>query len=211
MESEKRFKRGDVREDGMIFWEYKTKRNNKEYWVSENKFNEMRSKNLLSGEKYRNSNIERYRSLKRAQYKACKEKNPEKLKQSRKAITEKYRTKHREKYLFLHRESMMKWRKENPEIARQRLRTWAKKNPEKVLASNNTQRARRRKQSVALGKDEKLTIAVIYKTRKRISDCIGIQFHVDHIYPLAKGGLHKLSNLQLLPAKINIRKKDKII
>jgi len=211
MELQNRFKRGDTREDGMVFWEYKPRRKNSEYWVSENKYQQMKSKNLLSGAKYRNSNRERYRKLKSDWAKKSKEKDPILFSEKQKIRSKKYITKHRDKYLLLHRESMMKWRKENPDIVKKIQKTWAKKNPEKVLANNSKHRARRKNQAVILDRNEKLTIDVIYKARKRISDCVGIQFHVDHIYPIAKGGLHKLSNLQLLPAKINIKKKDKII
>lgn len=39
----------------------------------------------------------------------------------------------------------------------------------------------------------------------------GIKWHVDHIIPLSKGGLHHQDNLQILEARINLRKGDKII
>ncbi|MCH9665537.1 MAG: HNH endonuclease [Gammaproteobacteria bacterium] len=35
-------------------------------------------------------------------------------------------------------------------------------------------------------------------------------FHVDHIIPLSKGGLHDLSNLQYLPASVNVSKGNKL-
>lgn len=53
-------------------------------------------------------------------------------------------------------------------------------------------------------------IAGIYATAARISKCTGILHHVDHIMPLARGGLHHQSNLQILPAKINLRKGAKL-
>ncbi len=34
----------------------------------------------------------------------------------------------------------------------------------------------------------------------------GVQWHVDHVMPLSKGGAHELRNLQLLPATQNLRK-----
>ena len=36
------------------------------------------------------------------------------------------------------------------------------------------------------------------------------RFHVDHIKPLSKGGTNALSNLQVLPAKVNMQKGNKI-
>lgn len=50
----------------------------------------------------------------------------------------------------------------------------------------------------------------IYKTfklmRRRISECLGIPFDMDHIFPLSKGGLHHHGNIQVIPSKINARK-----
>jgi hypothetical protein len=210
MQTEARFKRGDVRADGMVFWEYKHQRKNNQYWVSEQKFDAMRLKNLLSGNKYRDSDRERYRILKRSQAKSAKEKDPERFKEQQKARSKKYITKHREELLSIKRQRMKKWRTENPELAKSVQDKWVKNNKHKVIASNNIHRARRKNQTSILDYNEKLIINEIYRARKRISDCIGIQFHVDHIYPLSKGGFHKLSNLQLLPEKINMRKGNQL-
>jgi hypothetical protein len=35
---------------------------------------------------------------------------------------------------------------------------------------------------------------------------LGKKMHVDHVTPLAKGGLHVAGNLQILPAGLNMRK-----
>jgi hypothetical protein len=35
-------------------------------------------------------------------------------------------------------------------------------------------------------------------------------YHVDHILPLSKGGLHEPNNLQYLPAKINLQKNNSL-
>jgi hypothetical protein len=210
MQTDTRFKRGNVREDGMVFWEYKKQRKNSEYWVSKRKFDEMRLKNLLSGKKYRESDRERYRMLKRSQFKSAKEKDPEKFKETRKITHEKYRKRNRERLLPVNRERMQKWRTENPELAKAMQNKWIQNNKHRFIAYNSKQRARRKSQTSILNTEERLIINEIYNARKRISDCTGIQFHVDHIYPLSKGGLHKLSNLQLLPAIINIKKGNKL-
>ena len=51
-------------------------------------------------------------------------------------------------------------------------------------------------------------IRAIYEAAARVSSCLKIPFHVDHIIPKAKGGLHHQRNLQILPAVLNIRKGD---
>jgi 5-methylcytosine-specific restriction endonuclease McrA len=42
-----------------------------------------------------------------------------------------------------------------------------------------------------------------------LSSILGIPHEVDHIIPLAKGGLHHPSNLQVIPASVNRRKSAK--
>jgi hypothetical protein len=138
------FKRGDIREDGMMFWEYKHHRENSEYWVSEQKFHEMKLKNLLSGNKYRDADRERYRMLKREQTRSAKEKDPVKFKESQKIRSQKYRSKHRENVLYLHRQRMKKWRNENPDLAKEVQKKWVKNNPHKVIASNSKHRAKKK-------------------------------------------------------------------
>lgn len=63
----------------------------------------------------------------------------------------------------------------------------------------------------SLPKKERLMIREVYKMATRLSICTGIQHHVDHIFPLSRGGLHTIGNLQVLPARINIRKQAKIL
>ena len=43
MSEEKRYKCGDVREDGLMFWAYRPERKNKEYWVTPARFNSLRN------------------------------------------------------------------------------------------------------------------------------------------------------------------------
>jgi 5-methylcytosine-specific restriction endonuclease McrA len=36
-----------------------------------------------------------------------------------------------------------------------------------------------------------------------------VYYHVDHIHPLSKGGLHEANNLQILDAELNLKKSNK--
>ena len=60
-----------------------------------------------------------------------------------------------------------------------------------------------------LSKKDKIEITKIYKNSKDLSEKTGIQHHVDHIKPLAAGGRHHPSNLQILTAKENLSKGSK--
>ena len=56
---------------------------------------------------------------------------------------------------------------------------------------------------------EKITVK--YKMCQRLNVGAGrIAFHVDHVIPLSKGGLHHEENLRILPAFVNISKGSSI-
>jgi 5-methylcytosine-specific restriction endonuclease McrA len=60
-----------------------------------------------------------------------------------------------------------------------------------------------------LTSEERIQIIKIYDEAKKISLRTGIAHHVDHIKPLAKGGRHHPSNLQIITAEENLKKGSK--
>jgi len=65
-----------------------------------------------------------------------------------------------------------------------------------------------------VSKEEMVLIKQVYIKARKMSKQDGIQYHVDHIFPLQGNnvcGLHTLNNLQILTASENIRKKNKFI
>jgi 5-methylcytosine-specific restriction endonuclease McrA len=54
-----------------------------------------------------------------------------------------------------------------------------------------------------------LKIEDLYSEAREVSKKTGIKHHVDHVWPLSKGGVHHWCNLQIITAKQNIAKRAK--
>lgn len=73
---ETRLKRGDAREDGMVFWAYGKGYPNGEYWVTPEKFAEIReASNVRRRNRYANDSEYRDKVLTRTRTPKCREKN----------------------------------------------------------------------------------------------------------------------------------------
>ena len=60
--------------------------------------------------------------------------------------------------------------------------------------------------SVNLSKEDQCRLDEIYEEARRLTREMGIKHHVDHIRPLAAGGVHHPENLQILTAQDNLSK-----
>jgi 5-methylcytosine-specific restriction endonuclease McrA len=70
---------------------------------------------------------------------------------------------------------------------------------------------RLREQTPALSPEDKALIEHAYGQRDRLNEEAGfVEYHVDHIIPLAKGGAHHPANLQVISARDNVRKGAKV-
>lgn len=101
------------------------------------------------------------------------------------------------------RERNSQWRQKNPERYKELGDSWRRTNPGKVAENVARSRARKLNQTPNLSPEEKARIKEIYEDCQRISKETGIPHDVDHIKPLAKGGLHHPDNLQILSASEN--------
>ena len=90
-----------------------------------------------------------------------------------------------------------------------RKRQWQIDNPDAAAANRATRRAREKDAYVKLTEEEDAQVRELYAERDRLTQETGIQHHVDHIKPLAKGGIHHPDNLQVLTATENLKKSDK--
>lgn len=83
-----------------------------------------------------------------------------------------------------------------------------KRHPERVRLWKRMSVARRRLRMLELTPPDanRAFIRQFYITAERVWRCTGLVFHVDHIRPVSRGGLHHQHNLQVLPAGINLRK-----
>ena len=92
------------------------------------------------------------------------------------------------------------YRKNNPHKVKQWKRKDRLVNKPRVLADN----ARRRGWTRGETSPEVEQLYALRDFYRSMS--LGEEFHVDHIQPLSKGGLHVFSNMQVIPAIDNLRK-----
>ena len=177
----KKFKLGEQREDGSRYAGMNKRRDGSIHplWLCESAWENRK--------KYLSNYARRYRKT-------------EKRKETNKRCQTEWRKKNKEK----RRAVDAAWRDKNRNKTRLSNSAWQKRNRDKV--ANVAARRRQRVKVNAASSNQLLVIDVIYATRQRLTRCTGIEFHVDHIFPISKGGLHIPGNLQLLPARINLRK-----
>ena len=117
-----------------------------------------------------------------------------------------------------------KWRDNNKESAlvmderyrvnnKERIAGWKAKyrvgNKDKVNALSAKYRAKKFGATIYMTKEDSAKIDELYTIANNATKLFGYVWEVDHILPLAKGGLHKLSNLQVVPMTWNRSKGDR--
>lgn len=113
-----------------------------------------------------------------------------------------------------HKQAQSEWVARNKEKCLDRLRAWRTLNPGAYLAQRQTRRARK---MGAAGVISKFLREKLKKLQRGRCTCcglpLGMDFHMDHIIPLALGGSNMDSNIQLLRKKCNLQKnaKDPIV
>lgn len=99
------------------------------------------------------------------------------------------------------------WMKKNPTKPAENVRNWRKNNPVERRLLNQARRAKTR--GVKICKEE------IVNWESRLcgicNEYIEDKYHIDHIVPLAKGGLHAQDNLQLAHPICNMSKGARLL
>lgn len=78
--------------------------------------------------------------------------------------------------------------------------SWAQTHPARVAAHRNRRRAKLAQYPVTK------QLVGIYWVRSWVQILTGIELHVDHVVPLAKGGIHYITNLEVVGADYNLAK-----
>lgn len=104
------------------------------------------------------------------------------------------------------------YRAANRARERERVRAWRQANPEKDAAITARRRAAKLQRTPAWS--DPVQIAGFYSMAARVSECLGIEHHVDHVIPLQgrfASGLHVHTNLRVIPGVLNVRKGNRFV
>jgi hypothetical protein len=97
----------------------------------------------------------------------------------------------------------------NKQKKSEQFRAWRLKNKAVCAARSVARKKFYVRQLRQLTERQLAVMESVYQASRRITGCIGVEFHVDHIVPISRGGSHAPNNIQLMPARLNIQKKDK--
>lgn len=101
--------------------------------------------------------------------------------------------------------------RENREQRLEYIKKWCKENPDKRATYNALRRASKFENTpdvIYNCSEESGRVEKIYKLRDLLTKATGVEYHVDHIWPLSKGGPHWSGNLQIITAEENFSKSD---
>lgn len=148
-------------------------------------------------------NLEAYKQKKQDYYQKNKAEISEKAKRRYHSNKDKYS------------EASANWRLKNRAKLKVSKREYAAKNLP-LINKHSAQRRAAKRQAVPLWltKEDNANIRGMYEMAARLSSCLRIKHHVDHIVPLrgkSVCGLHVPWNLQAIPERLNLAKNNKLL
>lgn len=108
-----------------------------------------------------------------------------------------------------HREAVKKCHRKYKDRRAAYAKEYRERNRAYFAESEARRRARINDSSEPQSVTDKLIIRQIYAYSKRLGECTGFQWHVDHIKPISLGGAHVISNLQVVPQVWNQSKRNR--
>jgi hypothetical protein len=190
-----------------------------------------REKERAYAKAYRERNPDKVKAAYKAWCKANREQKAAADKAWREANREKVAAVHKawlERNEDRVRKNKNAWRKKNQEKAYASTKKWVNNNREKhnlyrkkwyrsetgrisAAQKHRNRRARENKAFVHLTKNEKERIVLLENTRLELQKETGQVYHIDHILPLAHGGIHHPINMRILGINENSSKNDKLL
>jgi ribosomal protein S24E len=80
----------------------------------------------------------------------------------------------------------------------------------KAVEKKNKASRRQAESMIPLTEQERHELVILEQKRLHLTETTGIMHHLDHIVPLAKGGIHHPINCQVITAEENCSKSDKM-
>lgn len=196
-------KRGDVRDDGMVLATVSTN-----WWVTPERFLEIkrnaceRAKAYVASMKTDNPEAYAKHQNRRREYNS----------KNSALISAKSKDYHAKNRVVKNRKSREYYEK-NSEKFCQYQRSSMAENPQIRWEYCARERARYQGGVPAAGYsgEERFEMQFLYLLSNTISMATGIRHHVDHIIPLAKGGMHHHNNLRIIDGVRNMAKNTKLI
>ena len=169
---------------------------------------------------YREANREKKRIWNKAYREANKEDIAIKMKAYRQANKEHisgynraYRQANKEDikaYLEANKEHKIAYRQANKERIKAKYKEYYCRTPKaKFNIKSAAYRAAKFRATIRLTELDTFVIEECYRLSQLRTTKTGFAWHVDHIIPLSKGGLHKPTNLQVVPAVWNLKKHNR--